>query len=151
MCDLTPDELWILEYYNSSQKERNKMMLKSIMDFKTPIDSLIRKKFLRKENRTFALTYKGKEAFARKTGRMPKHEVPMPWMIESTIMDIAVAIKKVDDTVSNSPAFDFERVATIATAVDKCSQNVFVKTLVQSWYSSDPKAAIAWAHRVHKE
>lgn len=151
MIDLNADELWVLEYYGLSSAERSRAKLRNIMDYGTVINSLIEKKFIRPVNRTYRQTYKGKEWLARKKGRMPAHEVPLPWMTQATVVDIAWVIKLVDSTLKESPVLDFEKDTAIAKAVDQSSTNLFVKSLVQQWYSLDKDKCLNWAYEVLQE
>lgn len=151
MVILSEDELWVLEYYGLSRGERGKVKLRDVKDYGEVINSLVEKKFIRPVNRTYQQTYKGREWLARKKGKMPKHEVYLPWMAASTVADIAWVIKLVDAKLKESPVLDFEKGAAIAVAVDQSSTNLFVKVLVQQWYSVDKENCLNWANSVLKE
>ena len=72
-------------------------------------------------------------------------------MAESTVADIAWVIKLVDARLKESPVLDFEKGAALAVAVDQSSTNLFVKVLVQQWYSVDKENCLNWANSVLKE
>lgn len=151
MSNLTVDELTMLRYYYLPATERNKVPWRDVLNLADVLTELKVKRLIRPKGRTYVLTARGRDSIIDKATRSAKHEEPMPWMIQSTIMDIAVAIKNVDRALKNSASFDFEREASIAIAVDKCSQNVLVKMLVQRWYFVDTDGAVVWANKVHKE
>lgn len=82
---------------------------------------------------------------------MPKVEIPMAWMTQSTLVDVAHAIEAVNNMLRNSPSRDFDYKASLSVAADKSSPNLFVRTLVTSWMTGNPIEAVSWARRVLNE